>query len=71
MPASFADMPAAERRRRRFLNVALTTHEGKTEQFQECMLRSFPVPSVEEMQEAFARVTHALRTDDTDWRAAA
>src|SRR5881397_3738631 len=39
MPASFADMPAAERRRRRFLNVALTTHEGKTVRFYDDLIK--------------------------------
>src|SRR2546426_8676669 len=39
MPASFADMPAAERRRRRFLNVALTTHEGKTVRFYDDLVK--------------------------------
>ncbi len=39
MPASFADVPAAERRRRRFLNVALTTHEGKTVRFYDDLIK--------------------------------
>lgn len=44
-----------------FLYLIEATHEGNTERFQECMLRSFPIPAIEEMQEAVARVTHALR----------
>lgn len=39
MPATFADMPAAERRRRRFLNVALTTHEGRTVRFYDDLVK--------------------------------
>ena len=39
MPASFAGVPAAERRRRRFLNVALTTHEGKTVRFYDDLIK--------------------------------
>ena len=39
MAATFTDIPAAERRRRRFLNVALTTHEGTTVRFYDDLIK--------------------------------
>ncbi len=35
----YAEITAAERRRRRFLNVALTTHEGKTVRFYDDLIK--------------------------------
>jgi hypothetical protein len=44
-----------------FLRLIEATYEGDTEQFQACMLRLCPIPTVEGMEYALARVRQSLR----------
>src|SRR5260370_36277223 len=44
-----------------FLRLIEATYEGNTEQFWACNLRLFPLPTVEDMQEAFSRVVHTVQ----------
>src|SRR5260370_19010924 len=44
-----------------FLRLIEATYEGNTEQFWACNLRLFPLPTAEDMQEAFSRVVHTVQ----------